>query len=153
MLALTLASINGWIWSTVFHCRDNAVTEKLDYFSAMLIIVVGLHYALIRCLKLNVSIILSLFYVGHVLYLSSLKRFDYSYNILAGISLGVLHNLVWLIWSVKNSRLMLLMIIYLSMSMSLELFDFVPILHTIDAHSLWHLATALSTPYLWKFFK
>ncbi len=37
-----LVSINAWICSTVFHSRDVALTEKLDYFSAFSIVVYSL---------------------------------------------------------------------------------------------------------------
>ena len=32
-VAYSLVNINAWLWSSVFHCRDTRLTERLDYFS------------------------------------------------------------------------------------------------------------------------
>jgi hypothetical protein len=45
-----LVSINAWICSTIFHSRDIALTEKLDYFSAFSIVVYGLLAFILRIL-------------------------------------------------------------------------------------------------------
>ena len=41
-------SLNTWLWSAVFHTRDVGWTEKMDYFSAALLIVCGIVVQFIR---------------------------------------------------------------------------------------------------------
>ena len=48
LLADLQVSLNTWLWSTVFHTRDVGWTEKMDYFSAALLIVCGLIVQFIR---------------------------------------------------------------------------------------------------------
>jgi hypothetical protein len=99
-------------------------------------------------------------YLAHVTYLSLLPRFDYTYNIIFNLVLGVSHNLLWLSYSLP-SRLTLqkrfpssakayrprfaykpaLLVAMTTAAMTLELFDFPPWKRVIDAHALWHLAT------------
>lgn len=70
-LAWSFASINAWIWSSVFHTRgkfssglddklissqahtDLPITEKLDYFSAALAILYALYYTVVRLFHLD----------------------------------------------------------------------------------------------------
>jgi post-GPI attachment to proteins factor 3 len=99
-------------------------------------------------------------YLAHVTYLSVLPRFNYSYNIIANVVLGVLHNILWLSFSLPSSLSLLRRFrgrsktyrpwyasqaargVALSTAATfLELFDFPPWWRTVDAHSLWHLAT------------
>lgn len=70
-LVWSLASINAWTWSAVFHTRgwyfrqisltcpeafpDLSTTEKLDYFSAALAIMYALYYTVIRLFHLYPS--------------------------------------------------------------------------------------------------
>jgi len=46
LMIFSLSGMNTWIWSSVFHSRDTLLTEKLDYFSAMLYILVNLFYGM-----------------------------------------------------------------------------------------------------------
>lgn len=157
MLVFSLVGINAWVWSTVFHARDLAVTEKLDYFSAGLLILYSLYYALIRIFYLRhrlvlraLSVVVLVLFLAHVGYLS-LVRFDYGYNMMASVVVGSLQLLLWVVWSIaqyvrKTSRrhyayLALVSVAGTAAAMFLELLDFPPILRILDAHSLWHLAT------------
>ncbi|KAK9763503.1 hypothetical protein K7432_009746 [Basidiobolus ranarum] len=150
--AFVIVGMNTWLWSAVFHTRDNSVTEKFDYFSAALTVMYGLYLALlrinyVRSLKkqLQLGILLLIPYFLHISYLSFFK-FDYDYNMWANVFVGILHNLAWGYWSVTNPDHPyrwepLKCGLFVTIAMSLELFDFPPIMEVFDAHSLWHAAT------------
>lgn len=106
------ASVNTWIWSTIFHIRgaygpfivtrefpkltlfcspaDKPWSERMDYFSAALGITYSLFLAIVRIWHLyptpsrptysvsfrRVAFIAASAYFCHVVYLSSLERFD-----------------------------------------------------------------------------
>ncbi|KAG8898177.1 hypothetical protein FRC00_003164 [Tulasnella sp. 408] len=189
---------NAWVWSTVFHMRDKPATEKLDYFSAALTILYSLYVAVVRLFGLYQpprlhlqqpasysarrpswlppqhilhqlwGALCVLLYLAHVIYLSVIPRFDYSYNVIANLIVGVLHNLLWLSYSFsffpfrrfefkpqsyippyawKPAALA----IGMTLATSLELWDFPPWWFVIDAHSLWHLATVPLTWWWYRF--
>ncbi|KAJ6630255.1 Per1-like-domain-containing protein [Mycena sp. CBHHK59/15] len=156
----SFTGLNAWIWSSVFHTRDLGTTERLDYFSAALTIFYALYYTVVRLfhlyptprknrLTLSIpdaprasslthkawSLLCILVYLGHVSYLTLLPRFDYAYNIVFNTGVGLTHNALWL---VKAG----IFVALTTAATALELFDFPPVARVIDAHSLWHLATA-----------
>ena len=79
-------AINSWVWSAIFHTRDFAFTEKMDYFSAMAVLLSGLVLSVHRIFgvtkgSLRSSWIISasvLFFIIHVSYLG-FYMFDYKY--------------------------------------------------------------------------
>jgi hypothetical protein len=167
-IGITVIGMNAWIWSSVFHTRDTPVTEKFDYFSAGLYILYALCVAVIRIFYVRrFTLVWILFclcmYMGHVYYLASRPRFDYSYNMTACIIVGLLQTNTWLIWSIyqytpwgdKQRRpyawMVGLSVLLVSGAMSLEVFDFPPYLGTLDAHSLWHAATIPLAPLFYQF--
>ncbi|KAI9362432.1 Per1-like protein [Zopfochytrium polystomum] len=88
----------------------------------------------------------AIFYAAHVTYLT-LWPFDYGYNIVAGIVVGMLGNVLWVWWCWSQRRQrphwwkMVVMVVWVTSAMTLELLDFPPVAGVIDAHSLWHAAT------------
>ena len=136
----------------------------MDYFSAMLSILVTILFSLHRICNIVVGsaasvllfAVLAIFYTFHVCYLSFYK-FDYGYNMKASVGLGLVHSIIWLIWvgfnysrrdyAWKQARIVIL----LASSMSLELLDFPPIFGLLDAHSLWHMATIPIVRMHWNF--
>ncbi|KAI0310569.1 Per1-like protein [Amylostereum chailletii] len=168
-------SCNAWIWSSVFHTRDTSLTEKLDYFSAALTILYSLYLSVIRICHFypagpqrtsprgfNIwSLACIAAYICHVSYLTLLPRFDYTYNIVFNLILGLVHNSLWLAFSLPASlsffhrfpsmpksyrpayaTIAAQAVVFTTAATCLELFDFAPWKRVIDAHSLWHLATA-----------
>jgi hypothetical protein len=192
------------------HCLDKPLTEKLDYFSAGLSILFALYIAIIRLfhlysppilplsdtksqppfsyLRLSLSALFCLLYLAHISYLSCSERFDYGYNILANVLVGIIHNILWIIFSIPYSPLTryptrappsqlpasktsyvssssiswlpppkkwifepALCVLLTTLAALLEIFDFPPYFRVIDAHSLWHLATALILPMWYRF--
>lgn len=164
-------------------CVDLPTTEKLDYFSAALAILYALYYTVIRLFhlypteryrltttspSLNKSgmravwtLLCSITFLAHISYLTLLPRFDYTYNIMFNLAVGMSHNLFWISYSLPPSLSFVrpypgrpknyrpshalrpaLFALFTTAATSLELFDFPPWGRIIDAHSLWHLATA-----------
>ncbi|KAI7905739.1 Per1-like-domain-containing protein [Cokeromyces recurvatus] len=169
-LGIAIIGMNAWLWSTIFHMRDTPFTEKLDYFSAGLYILYSFCVATIRIFYLKGasvliwSIFCLLLYIAHVSYLSSLQRFDYSYNMLACIIVGSCQTQLWLIWSIMQytekwgrverrpfAWMAGLSVILVSCAMCLEIFDFPPFYQIFDAHSLWHAATIPLVPLFYRF--
>lgn len=99
-------------------------------------------------------------YICHVSYLTLLPRFDYTYNMVFNLGVGMTHNILWLLYSLPSSMSVLyrfqgrpksyrprfankacLFVLLTTAATALEVLDFPPWYRTIDAHSLWHLAT------------
>ncbi|WFD22038.1 hypothetical protein MEQU1_000700 [Malassezia equina] len=99
-----IASV-AWTASTVFHTRDVWWTERWDYFSAAAVLMSGLFLALCRLLYLRPGTHLFrhtlMACVGawavHVLYLLLHRRLDYTYNMAACLTVGFVHNTLWLL--------------------------------------------------------
>ncbi|KAJ3824856.1 Per1-like protein [Lentinula raphanica] len=187
----SFVSMNTWIWSCLFHTRDTAFTEKMDYFSAALTILVALYFTVIRLFHLYAlspsrnsllaqersprsrlrlklwSATCTLTFLGHISYLNHLERFDYSYNVIFNLGIGLAHNIFWLCYSLPSSLSSLrrfpgrsrryrphfvykpaLLVSLITAAMALELLDFPPWFLVFDAHSLWHLSTA-PIAYMW----
>ncbi|EIW85615.1 Per1-like protein [Coniophora puteana RWD-64-598 SS2] len=198
-LAWAAVSANAWVWSAVFHTRDLPRTEKLDYFAAASAIMYALYYTVIRLFQLyspspsrpssmpsatapsspnhrSLRIAWSLLCVGaylaHITYLSVLPRFDYTYNMAFNLILGLLHNLLWALYSLPSSLTpsflrrfpfagkgyrppyagqAALFVLLTTVATSLELWDFPAWGRVIDAHALWHLSTAPIVKFWYEF--
>ncbi|KAI8390898.1 Per1-like-domain-containing protein [Radiomyces spectabilis] len=168
-LGMSVIAMNAWIWSTVFHMRDNSITEKLDYFSAGLYIMYGLYLGVLRIFyvrgwpALAWSILCAALFMVHVAYLTLKPRFDYGYNMTACITIGSLQTSLWLGWSILQytswgqvwrrpfAWLAGLSVVLVSCAMALEVFDFPPWYDVVDAHALWHAATIPLIPLFYQF--
>lgn len=170
-----LVGMNAWVWSSVFHVRDFLVTERLDYFSAGLMILNGFYTAVVRVFRLDreenrmikmvFSVLCIAVYCCHVGYLQFI-RFSYAYNMTFGIVVGLLQNFLWSYHAFSSylkqdkqphpSRDVdktwalwpFFIVCCISGGMAFEVFDFAPIGFMLDAHALWHAATILPT-YWW----
>lgn len=95
-------------------------------------------------------------WLAHISYLSFVK-FDYGYNMLANIVVGLINNSLWIGWTIYhwNDRPFAWMptfcVLAISAAMSLEVLDFPPILYMLDAHSLWHFSTIWLIPVWYRF--
>ncbi|KAH8662925.1 Per1-like protein [Tricladium varicosporioides] len=160
----------SWVFSMIFHTRDFRATEQLDYFAAGASILYGLYYAPIRVFRMDQggkriqsllrawTLLCIAMYTAHVIYLKWYD-WDYTYNMTANVAIGLLQNSLWTWFSImkyKNSgRLWTtwpgVVVAWLLMAMSLELFDFPPVWGCLDAHSLWHLGTVGPTMIWYNF--
>jgi len=172
-------SINAWVWSAVFHTRDTPLTEKLDYFSAALVILYALYMTGVRLFHLypgtpafpgrsgrrraffhSWRAIAAVAYVAHISYLGMAQRFDYTYNVMFNLILGLIHHVLWLQFALPGSSPLAryaampgsyrpahagtaaMTVALTTAATAFELFDFPPWARVLDAHALWHLATA-----------
>ncbi|GAM88072.1 hypothetical protein ANO11243_061020 [Dothideomycetidae sp. 11243] len=161
----------SWTASMIFHTRDFGPTEKLDYFAAGASVMYGLYYAPVRIFRLDDeadrvrqsvlrlwTLLCAGLYAAHIAYLS-FWRFDYTYNMAANVVVGIVQNLLWTWFSVgrysKSKRAWTiwpgLIVAWIVLAMSLELFDFPPWWGMLDAHSLWHLGTVGPTIWWYNF--
>ncbi|KAM8946145.1 GPI-specific phospholipase A2-like PGAP3 [Pelodytes ibericus] len=152
-LAFSMISINAWFWSTIFHTKDTAITEKMDYFCASAVILHSVYLCCMRTLGLRYpsfanafGAVLVILFACHVSYLT-LGRFDYSYNMIANASFGMVNLVWWLAWCMRRRshqpylwKCVLVVILLQSLAL-LELLDFPPLLWVLDAHALWHFST------------
>jgi hypothetical protein len=155
--------LNAWIWSTVFHARDIPITELFDYTFAYSMVLASLYCMIIRMihrksfwLKGFITAFFLLFFFNHFAYLST-GRFDYRYNMEANIVTGFTGALGWIIWYFCRRKKRpyawkcLLFVLLTSSALLLEVYDFPPLLWTLDAHALWHLVTVPLTLLFYKF--
>ncbi|XP_013409163.1 post-GPI attachment to proteins factor 3-like [Lingula anatina] len=148
-----LVSVWTWLCSAMFHARDWPITEKLDYFSAALLVLTQFYLLLLRVIgtekKLKVIVTalpLLLFYTYHVHYLTY-RRFDYGYNMKVNITIVAANAIGWVLWCISHRKQQpyvwkcLVPVVTTGVLAALELGDFPPIWWTFDAHSLWHAGT------------
>lgn len=159
----------SWIFSMIFHTRDFNLTEKLDYFAAGASVLYGMYFAPIRVFRLDQAtpqkqsilrlwtITCCLLYATHVIYLTAWS-WDYTYNMAANVVVGIVQNLLWSWFSFTRYRKLHkswtawpgLIVAWIILAMSLELFDFPPWGGMVDAHSLWHLGTVVPTVWWYR---
>ena len=159
----------SWTFSMLFHTRDFNVTEKLDYFAAGASVLYGLYFAPIRVFRMDKptavrqsllriwTLMCCLLFVAHVSYLT-FWTWDYTYNMAANVAVGVVQNVLWTAFSIRNYHRLKkpwtawpgLIVAWLILAMSLELLDFPPKAGMVDAHSLWHLGTVGPTIWWYK---
>ncbi|KAJ4394652.1 hypothetical protein N0V93_003871 [Gnomoniopsis smithogilvyi] len=169
-IALAYVGVASWAASCVFHTRDFPLTEELDYLGAGLNVLYGLYYTTVHQFRLDRptprrrsvlrawTLLCSVMYLAHVAYLK-LWRWDYTYNMAANVVCGLVTNLMWSYYSwrkyAQSKRTWAtwpgIAVAWIILAMSLELFDFAPVLGgSVDAHSLWHLGTVGPTILLYK---
>ena len=168
-LLLGYFGLASWTFSMIFHTRDFNLTEKLDYFGAGASVLYGLFLAPVRIFRLDKAdtvkqsmlrtwtLLCILLYALHASYLS-FWSWDYTYNMAANVAVGFTQNLLWSGFSIVRYRKMQktwaawpgLIVAWVILAMSLELFDFPPFWGMVDAHSLWHLGTVVPTVWWYR---
>jgi hypothetical protein len=157
-----LLSMNAWLWSAVFHSRDTRLTERLDYFSAALLIFFNLFLSLVRTLRLQSAHALAAAAAPLAFFLASHFRFmlyvlfDYGYHVKVCIAAGAAQSLLWVGWAAATApparRQLYTFVLLVNACMLLEVLDFPPLLHaSLDAHALWHLATVPLVYFFYRF--
>lgn len=100
-LALLIISCIGWIFSSLFHFKDTAVTETLDYFGAFAIILCNLNVIVVRVFKLfRRRVVLYTWQLGliilYVFHVTKLKmQWDYGYNTQINMVVGLSAMILW----------------------------------------------------------
>ncbi|VDP88029.1 unnamed protein product [Echinostoma caproni] len=92
-LAQLIFCLTSWLFSTLFHAHDMAITEALDYFGALAFILASIVTMQARVffkyqlLRHACTVFLVGFFVNHVRYMSFVK-FDYGYNMMVAVFFG-----------------------------------------------------------------
>ncbi|KAG9245892.1 Per1-like protein [Calycina marina] len=169
-LIFSYCGMASWAFSIIFHTRDFALTEQLDYFAAGGSVLYGLYYAAVRIFRLDKlgsrkesvlrawTSLCIILYCLHVGYLKTYK-WNYSYNIAANVVLGVIQNMMWSVFSFNKYRASGMVwamwpgfvVAWIMLAMGLEILDFPPFWGYFDAHSLWHLGTVGPTMLWYNF--
>ncbi|CAK1552688.1 unnamed protein product [Leptosia nina] len=147
-----IVCMNAWLWSTIFHSRDNYFTEFMDYACALSMVTSLFVASVIRVFhqrrKMSALVLLAtlVYYIEHVRYLYT-GRIDYDYNMHVNIFFGVAGSIIWILWGVvqyvsgqRYTWRLLAFTLASGAALSLELLDFPPY-YGWDAHALWHLTT------------
>ncbi|EIM19452.1 Per1-like protein [Wallemia mellicola CBS 633.66] len=154
-LLLSYINILAWVASTIFHIRDTTYTERLDYIFAGAAVFSGLNLACTRVFNFSFkksATALFGIYILHIISLLSKSRIDYSWNMAIIVAAGMIHNIIWIYFSIKlylesqhHSHpapfTPILLVLLTTLALSLELTEFEPLFRSIDAHSLWHAST------------
>uniref|UniRef100_A0A2K6D686 Post-GPI attachment to proteins factor 3 n=1 Tax=Macaca nemestrina TaxID=9545 RepID=A0A2K6D686_MACNE len=130
-----------------------AFAWKMDYFCASTVILHSIYLCCVRTVGLQHPAVVSAFrallllmLTVHVSYLS-LIRFDYGYNLVANMAIGLVNVVWWLAWCLWNQqrlphvRKCMVVVLLLQGLSLLELLDFPPLFWVLDAHAIWHIST------------
>jgi hypothetical protein len=147
---------NAWLWSAAFHTRDTRLTERLDYFSAGAAVAFNLFLTLARVLRVErgaaraaLAAPIAAAYAAHVRRMLTVL-FDYGLHVGLCVGAGAAQTALWLGWALLTKegrahpqrRALLAFTAAVNASMLLEVLDFPPLGAALDAHALWHAATA-----------
>ncbi|KAK2109230.1 Post-GPI attachment to proteins factor 3 [Saguinus oedipus] len=109
----------------------------MDYFCASTVILHAIYLCCDRTMGLQHPAVLCAFrallllmLATHVSYLS-LILFDYDYNLVANVAIGLLPHVC---------KCMVVVLLLQGLSL-LELLDFPPLFWVLDAHAIWHIST------------
>ncbi|KAL0893495.1 hypothetical protein ABMA27_013692 [Loxostege sticticalis] len=145
--------INAWVWSAIFHTRDNPFTEFMDYACALSMVMALFVAAIVRVFhrrrKMTITMLIPplLYFIEHVRYLYS-GGIDYEYNMMINVAFGAVGSIIWAGWSLlqwlegrRHAWRVGAFTLLSGAALALELLDFPPKFDAWDAHALWHLAT------------
>jgi len=158
LLTYSLAGVNAWFWSSCLHTKEAWLTERGDYHSAALLILVSVWLAVCRTtgsratgpVGLAAAAALGLVLAAWVWYMNAVV-FDYGLNMKLGVAFTLVANLCWTAWAIASGCCRgahptawkaPVAALALSALAALELLDFSPALgDLVDAHALWHIST------------
>lgn len=171
----------AWVASAMLHTRDTQLTERLDYCAADVALCWGLLMACTRVALLVLpqtalhpsthtatkrrtvavvccmTLLLSSCLAAQLYYLLFVK-FDHEWNVKVGMVAGAAQGLLWVFLCRQENHpgrhWLYCFLLLLCVSALLEVCDFPPTRMyqlEVDAHALWHAATCLITPLLYRF--
>ncbi|XP_043467900.1 post-GPI attachment to proteins factor 3 [Leptopilina heterotoma] len=162
-----LICTNSWLWSTIFHAKDEYFTEVMDY-SCAFTTVLTLFYCFLLRISYQDSWNMKIFFATTCAYAGILSMhlshlwsgsIDYGYNMKFNVAIGFITFVVTMIWWYRNRQKMshVYLIGWFTIltvtATLLEVLDFPPIFWTFDAHSLWHAATAPLVSLFYRFIR
>lgn len=165
MVGYSISAVHTWIWSTIFHARDNWFTHNMDYFFATFSLMYMAFFTVVRLVgirsstkQLFVSGPLFAYFIFHVYYMLYVE-WDYDYNMILAVTLGIIFCGGWTVYGgfqYFTGRKPYALKVFLSglviaFFAGFEVFDFPPIGGLLDAHAIWHGATPLASYFIWVF--
>lgn len=128
-LQLIVISLFGWTFSTLFHMRDNSVTETLDYYGAFAIVLLNFSAVFVRYMRVYESRfkwrmwkgLMLLIFVFHCLKLKN--KWDYGYNTRVNLLFGILSTILWVLHSMRVRKQYLMNFIAYNNSIQLLPFE------------------------------
>lgn len=165
-----IAAVNAWAASTVYHAHKVPWTTIYDLSSALILLLAGLLLAVRKFLgKLNVKIVGTLgngitFFALYRLYrMIVMQNVSFDEHMTTCTIIVAATTVVWILWICsplyllqkplqRQHWLCLGVQVWFLAAIMLEVFDFPPVFYrSLDAHSLWHLATVPLAVY-WYYF-
>jgi hypothetical protein len=165
-----LLAVNAWLASACYHSKKTAFSTLYDLASALALLSYGLLLASVQLLEsasktrpLLAALAVVLFLLRFHAMLQGQISFDL--HMKTCFALAGAGSLVWMAWMLRElqwgagdarltaralQRCLAVQLSFLLASL-LEIFDFPPLWHTLDAHSLWHAAT-VPLGFLWYLF-
>ncbi|KAG2734311.1 hypothetical protein G9P44_002317 [Scheffersomyces stipitis] len=111
-IVLIIVSLFGWIFSSIFHLRDNSITETMDYFGASAIIMSNFNAITMRTFKIfkkSNSVVFawqSIMVIAYIFHCTKLTyKWDYQYNTNVNLVLGLAAMTMWCILALKTRQL------------------------------------------------
>ncbi|ODV82814.1 hypothetical protein CANARDRAFT_10193 [[Candida] arabinofermentans NRRL YB-2248] len=113
-LIVSIVSCLAWVFSSLFHLKDNWNRERLDYFFAGMTVLSGFYGITMRVFKLytkenankrkllGIGCIIA--YICHVSRL--LYDWSYTYNMEANVICGLIQNVLWIYHSISTFNMM-----------------------------------------------
>jgi hypothetical protein len=161
--------------STIYHAKKTVDHTKYDLISALLFITTGLFIAIRRSIlptHCSKVVIVSIFFIIYGLFSWRAYHMIYGWisfssHMSLSITIVAITTVLWLCWIIKSlflttlshqqsyirfsSYICLTCQLWFIAAAAFEIFDFPPLYGLLDAHSIWHAATA-PLGHLWYHF-
>eukprot|EP00033_Pygsuia_biforma_P000919 GCRY01001059.1.p1 GENE.GCRY01001059.1~~GCRY01001059.1.p1 ORF type:complete len:236 (+),score=15.77 GCRY01001059.1:265-972(+) len=143
----------AWVGASIFHTVENKFTEKLDYFSCMIVVEWMCWAIIVRTFEISdpKRLVFSAipFFVYFIYYLEYMlfHVFDYGWHVDVCVRILAIHTFVGVWWAFKVRKThgwktpflyFFASCLGLGVLSPLELIEFPPLLNHFDGHSLWH---------------
>ncbi|RVD92608.1 Per1-like membrane protein [Tubulinosema ratisbonensis] len=164
-----LVNVFTWLSSTLFHINDTNLTRNLDYFFALLNLMVSFYTAFLRILvifykkdekilfKKTVFGILFSYYFMHIYYLTYIHfNYDLHKMICAFLIVTILCMYGFIAYSYKmypHVKYLLISGMAIFFSCLVEIGDTPPLFYLFDSHACFHLITGIFAPSFYVFLR
>lgn len=162
-------NITSWVFSTVYHYHVCRLTRDVDYFFALLNILMNFYIFLLRLLYIHkqhvqveslhkkISVVVAVFYVMHVYTMYfvdfSFKRHKQISSVFFAISAMMWFYLVLTFRSLPHSKYLLIFAVGVCLSGTIEICDIPPMHYLLDSHAIYHFLTIFLQPFYYLFIR
>ncbi|XP_042068137.1 post-GPI attachment to proteins factor 3-like isoform X1 [Salvia splendens] len=158
-----LLAMNSWFWSAIYHFRDMALTEKLEYSSVVAFLGYSIILANIRSFGLRsdaarvmVAAPIFAFATTHILFLCNYNM-DYEWNTKVCIGMGIAQAVSWAVWGGTTDlacRWKLWMVVLGgAFGVVGKMLDFPPYQGIVHGETVWQASNIPLTYIWWNFIK